>query len=652
MVESREGTTGHKVIDKFLSDHPDVPIQPTNDSIAVVQTESARTGTDAPAPTTKDTIQKVEVEPPPARILITLYTDPLVKHIRKGGVGMVFEITSGDDDVVRGPSSKKTSLFPPMYLDATLQPKRLQDRDQRIARHRLALVGTVVDSRNYILAFKDKENKESWVQVQAFTHTSVQIYTVDQWDNAISKIDAQRRGFKVALGLRFQSHVIAFLSYDNLFRVSWAESRLELPVQKANVYPDFEQFLVQVCDWALKRRGGRGCLKPVKRPNNALHVIRECDAFHGVGVYTATEIFHLAGICPTISEGELFDSPSRFARLCAAYYEFARAGHFEVWDFVQQHMQEYVVAATVDDRKKYAEFLHVYGKDRTYLSTRQCQLLDIRNRMSKCNAGCYDPFEPELIKHALTLDKCNLGTLIFGAELWKTLSTAAGLPESTRLNDNPLSMHFKRNNIKGIDHPLSKAWRPTFCFRLLHGEPKDVWTLFQEPGHSNDFEAVLGADRKALLLSVKTQHTNLQTVGPLDFCCTARVVGNSGNKIMLVCEGDPRTSDFFVTRRILEKETVKLKRKGTEHLGVKEDVKRRCLNRFFGSSVQLDGATPGPFKRIPKAAEAKVSQKIFQRWSADRGIANSLVSTPSEAEEAAQGPATRSQTRSRRDITF
>jgi hypothetical protein len=50
---------------------------------------------------------------------------------------------------------------------------------------------------------------------------------------------------------------------------------------------------------------------------------------------------------------------------------------------------------------------------------------------------------------------------------------------------------------------------------------------------------------------------------------------------MLVCEGDPRTSDFYIKCRILEKETIKLKGKGMEHSGILPDVKRRELLRFF-----------------------------------------------------------------------
>jgi hypothetical protein len=42
-------------------------------------------------------------------------------------------------------------------------------------------------------------------------------------------------------------------------------------------------------------------------------------------------------------------------------------------------MNGYVIAAKQEDRAKYADFLHVWGKDRTYLSDRQAKLLDAKN---------------------------------------------------------------------------------------------------------------------------------------------------------------------------------------------------------------------------------------------------------------------------------
>lgn len=101
----------------------------------------------------------------------------------------------------------------------------------------------------------------------------------------------------------------------------------------------------------VKRHGE--ALKTQKRNWNALYAVRECPEFHGVGVYTICEIFHLAGafplpyffdllifmilvfglhkgLSPTLSEEQLFDTPSRIVRLCAAYYQFAHTAHTKI----------------------------------------------------------------------------------------------------------------------------------------------------------------------------------------------------------------------------------------------------------------------------------------------------------------------------------
>ncbi|KJA23352.1 hypothetical protein HYPSUDRAFT_54344 [Hypholoma sublateritium FD-334 SS-4] len=274
-------------------------------------------------------------------------------------------------------------------------------------------------------------------QLRALTHTSVQIYTTEQWDGAIAKVNKHIRGFKVAIAFRFKDHVMAFLSLDLLFKVVWERKHENLPKQYADVYSDFGGFLSQVTAWMGTRRGE--ALKTRKRDRNALYAIRECPQFHGVGVYTVCEIFHLAGLSPSLSEEQLFDTPSRIARLCAAYYQFAHTAHNEIWQFVCKYMEGYVVATKTADRKEYAAFLHVWGKNRTFISKRHGRLLE---RSEARSENQLDAFEPELIKHALTLNKHNLGSLIFGSELWKKLSSSAGLPPSTLNSENPLAKHF------------------------------------------------------------------------------------------------------------------------------------------------------------------------------------------------------------------
>jgi len=85
-------------------------------------------------------------------------------------------------------------------------------------------------------------------------------------------------------------------------------------------------------------------------------IVRSSGKFPGAGVYTVPELFHRAGefvtllfysiysnrfifacflaysgLSPFLTEAEVFDSASRTARLCAAFYHFAALAHSEVW---------------------------------------------------------------------------------------------------------------------------------------------------------------------------------------------------------------------------------------------------------------------------------------------------------------------------------
>jgi hypothetical protein len=73
--------------------------------------------------------------------------------------------------------------------------------------------------------------------------------------------------------------------------------------------------------------------------------------FCGAGVYTISELWHMAGefwvsrfpcpfnrmttqckgLSPNLTEAEVFDSASRTARLCSAFYHFAKEAHTTLW---------------------------------------------------------------------------------------------------------------------------------------------------------------------------------------------------------------------------------------------------------------------------------------------------------------------------------
>ncbi|KAF7369166.1 hypothetical protein MVEN_00243800 [Mycena venus] len=166
---------------------------------------------------------------------------------------------------------------------------------------------------------------------------------------------------------------------DNTGALYWSEDRLTLADQP-DVYLEFPHFLEDVVKWVADRR-----TRQTNRASNAMTLVRtSSDIFAGAGVYTITELWHMAGLSPNLTEAEA---------VCEAH-------------------------------------------SRDPLWVRRCTA-----------AGPFDVFEPELIRHALEFEDINLGGLIFGEELWAKLRSDAGLPIACLSSDNTLARFYSNLSI-------------------------------------------------------------------------------------------------------------------------------------------------------------------------------------------------------------
>ncbi|PPQ70090.1 hypothetical protein CVT26_013424 [Gymnopilus dilepis] len=489
--------------------------------------------------------------------------------------GHVFELESSAD-VLRGQTHNQTGVYPPMYSDPLDIPIHCRG---------LILCGVALDPRNVILKFQDNRNAEAWVQIQLLKHTVVQIYTQEDWKEAICQVPRQSRGFKVGVAFEFKKHVMAFLTLDLLIQVHWSTSRTGLPAQNPDVYLDFRLFLSKVVKWMTEQRGDDP-YRPKARTGNALSAVKSSGTFPGVGVYTASEVFHRA-------EAEVFDSPSRTARLCAALYHFMVLAHTDVWKMVESHMHGYVLAVEREDRLKYAKMLHVYGKEQATVSDRFKNLwndyqafisrrLNIPETWTRSpDNSPFDVFEPTLISHALRLQKLNLGSLIFGKDHWQRLCRIEDLPESCVSDDNPLRS--------------SRKAKPR--------QSRQLKAMVYDQTRANDPP-----------LGVTIQNTGLYTVGPLDYCAIGRLVrGRAGTKL-LVCDNDPREKIFYAQRLALAKATAKLITPNAKKQGLSKALKRRVLKDLPISSNILPSSPLEPERPAKR-----------RRLSADKHIALDVI---------------------------
>ncbi|KAF9521722.1 hypothetical protein CPB83DRAFT_865300 [Crepidotus variabilis] len=264
--------------------------------------------------------------------------------------------------------------------------------------------------------------------------------------------------------------------------------------------------------------------------------------------------------------------------------------------------------------------------------------------------GSIDAFEPMLIEAALRLPTLNLGSLIFGTEAWKRLSSSAGLPLSSLDENNPLAKHFKRirplskMNVPPPTHLKLDAYEDLFLERndrslaMRHMSPflyrttyvakvRDVWSLHDHPWRHHVLTMVTDPKEKAKhYLDNITQHSNIMTVGPLDFSGTARVVNGRGGNIVLMCENDPCVQQFYVLRRQFQKATVVLKGKGEEKSGIEITKKRRIERRVIEIRQSSSSTTTSPSSSTASSPSPEVGGETEERpvkrlrRSADRDL--------------------------------
>lgn len=95
-----------------------------------------------------------------------------------------------------------------------------------------------------------------------------------------------------------------------------------------------------------------------------------------------------------MTEKEIFDCPSRFARICEALYQYALSTRTTIWyvnlwhssfhpidisgrtDVVKPTIHDLMIAPTDRQRIKYAHHLFVYAKEKTSMPLRLADLVD------------------------------------------------------------------------------------------------------------------------------------------------------------------------------------------------------------------------------------------------------------------------------------
>ncbi|KAF9487356.1 hypothetical protein BDN71DRAFT_1594545 [Pleurotus eryngii] len=551
-------------------------------------------------------------------------------------------------DLRRGNRSKQMPLF----------PEALQKANYGINDAKLELVDVHFHPRNLILQFRTlnkqlgekMQSSQLWMQVQMLTHTVVQLYTHSQWHDSLAKVSKKKRVSNVGIALDFGKYVMAFMTMDLLLTVFYRNSRHDLPAPSHDIYHDYEGTVKVIVKWMKQRRSaGKIGSAADRRDGLAMDVIRDAnEVFLGIGVYTVSEIFHRAGMSPVLTEAEVFDSPSRVARLIEAFYCHAHRAHQGISRFLAPHLYNgHLLAVKNKDRLKYMRWLFVFGKQKAMIPYRtRIQLqqheqwlkvasLSITLTQRSATAGYFDIFEPTFLQAALQKEK-NLGNMIFGEDAWHKLG-------GTIWRSNPLQIHFKgilsmkiTNHFSPLKdgyasaqasllptflHPSVASFSPLFLTSKAMGKCRAVtamyntsdkayWTIINalplktiSPTNAatpGSFIQASMVERDKQYFKYVVEHSREYAVGPLDYCG----VGHVYRQKVMICRHDKNVLPGL--RRLLQRGEARrsLLKKGIRRPLVKK--KRSVWEEEEEVSSQPQPQGPPPAKRRRISAEKRL----------------------------------------------
>ncbi|KII87835.1 hypothetical protein PLICRDRAFT_54882 [Plicaturopsis crispa FD-325 SS-3] len=463
--------------------------------------------------------------------------------------------------IERGIHKAQKSLYPPMWRRKARSKKQSPSPSPPISS--LQLQGIETTSRTLVLDLGALH-----FQIQYLTHSSVQWYTKEAWITRVCPVSKMHRGFKVGLAFEFDEHVLAFPSYDGVFQPTWSTT----PISSihTDILADTEGFAVHLAEWLAERHKNARY-----RDTLAIQVIRDAKTrdgrpvWSGVGVYTSSEIFFLAGLSPFLTESEVFDSPSRTARLCGALYIFAKKTVDDLWTFLRPCLIDGILAPSKAHRLRYADWLYVWAKQRTKMSQRMAVLCDDyihrlntfesaaasvapENSTGQDEIELYDVFEPTLIQSFIDTYP-SFGPLIFGTDTW------ARFYKSSRSDScaDPLIAHFKRQESYDawpflrpdfyttlylskteLSSKSSVKWRPTYTYR----RGKVIWSItpdFPPTLRIVDVIPIEGSARTALLFDHIVSNSKKPAIGPLEYCGNGTPVYEGRTRKVSLVHFDP-----------------------------------------------------------------------------------------------------------------
>ncbi|KAF7321215.1 hypothetical protein HMN09_00210500 [Mycena chlorophos] len=540
--------------------------------------------------------------------LLGIECDATKQEAKKAGAterarqGLVYALHDSSK-VQRGQRSHQSPVYP-----------QILEEDEEL--ESLALRGLESTHRALIL-----DMGPAWLMVQYLTHTSVQWYRRSAWNSTIRNVSKEVRGFHIGMALVFRDWVLAFPTIDLLFQPTWVRRRAELSIPPC-VYDNFHEFVGTIAQWV----EDTGMLASKSRKlgtQRACEAIRNANkVWYGIGVYTVCELMFFAGISPFITLREFVRCPSRVARFVSALWMYIHVGseNQKLWELIRPCIRDTVLAPTKDQRLRYAQapWLHVWARERAYMTNRMAELVKDHNTTIASYArdegiifrdqltDLHDPFEPTFVAAALQ-SQSNLGALIFGSDEWVSMGgthsarsdALTELYSEYGLLESPTHLRpgYYQSELFLASEELCRAW----CKTLTFTGDKNIWTVVTEFPSNMRLSSLPRRDlcragqvldRASLLFRYIVLRTLGVSIGPLEYCGNGYIIHDGGNVVhVALCRGDPNIPLRLEERRVLSDNRI------TTKLDAPGQLKRARTDKENTAVVKAKRALEAGYKR-------------------------------------------------------
>ncbi|KAK7059561.1 hypothetical protein R3P38DRAFT_2836651, partial [Favolaschia claudopus] len=382
------------------------------------------------------------------------------------------------------------------------------------------------------------------LMIQYLTHTSAHPFPRAVYDSTIKMVDKSTRKFKVGMALIFKDHP------------TWASSRAALLSAPTDFYSAEWAFFAGLATWIRTRRSSSS-----DRHGLAIEAIREAgDVFPGVGVYTVIELFFLAGLSPQLTEAEVFDNPSRTARVGLSYRTYLHESETGP-PSNSPAIKDGLLAPTQQQRLGYINWLHLGWAELVddYVEKTAALSKQPEKWVRYDTPTVFDVFETSYHSTTLML-KPDLSQLIFGSQrenglilsdpLTEYFEEQGLLNEPTFLRPNHyLPLFLEQSEFKSLALPH----RHIYTYRHV----KQIWSITPAPVNSQgvdyvedsaELTPIVGDERKRMLFSYIVKNTNMVAIGPLEYSGTGHRVSIGRATVAVPCYGDPSLPEFYAER--------------------------------------------------------------------------------------------------------